>query len=140
MDDLKAKLDALSAKATQGEWEVCGDSLYGEPWISADGEIVAAVTHAYPECVIAMDAGDVRFIATLVNAYRAGTIGDTAAADKAGYERGLREAAGECSDQRKAFLSPEYATGQPISSMLERFACAECEKAIIAKLETPDER
>ena len=39
-------------------------------------------------------------------------------------------AAKVCEDQSKAFLSPEYATGQPLSSFSERFACDLCASAI----------
>ncbi len=35
-----------------------------------------------------------------------------------------------CEEQARDFLSPEYATGQPISSINERFACDECAAAI----------
>lgn len=44
----------------------------------------------------------------------------------------LERAAQACRDQAKDFLSPQYATGQPISSLGERFACGECERAILA--------
>ena len=36
----------------------------------------------------------------------------------------------KCEDQAKIFLSPEYATGQPLSSIMERFACEQCAAAI----------
>ena len=48
----------------------------------------------------------------------------------AGRLAGLEEAAKACEDQRTAFLSPQYATGQPVSSISERFACTECANAI----------
>lgn len=35
-----------------------------------------------------------------------------------------------CEQQRQDFLSPEYATGQPLSSFQERFACGQCAEAI----------
>ena len=42
-----------------------------------------------------------------------------------------RESAAKvCEEQAKAFLSPEYASGQPMSSLAERFACSECAAAI----------
>lgn len=42
-----------------------------------------------------------------------------------------RESAAKvCEEQAKAFLSPEYASGQPMSSLAERFACSECATAI----------
>lgn len=47
-----------------------------------------------------------------------------------GRRQGREEAAKACEDQRDAFLSPEYATGQPMSSVLERLACAMCATAI----------
>jgi len=44
----------------------------------------------------------------------------------------VRRCAEACRQQAKDFLSPEYATGQPISTISERFACGECEHAILA--------
>jgi len=35
-----------------------------------------------------------------------------------------------CEDQAASFLSPQYATGQPLSSFQERFACQQCADAI----------
>lgn len=35
-----------------------------------------------------------------------------------------------CEDQAASFLSPQYATGQPLSSFPERFACQQCADAI----------
>lgn len=35
-----------------------------------------------------------------------------------------------CEEQAKHFLSPDYATEQPLSSFNERFACKECARAI----------
>ena len=42
----------------------------------------------------------------------------------------LEEAARVCEQKRDDFLSPEYATNQPLSSITERFACTECANAI----------
>lgn len=42
----------------------------------------------------------------------------------------LEEAARACEEQEKDFMSPEYAAGQPLSSLMERFACRECARAI----------
>lgn len=44
-----------------------------------------------------------------------------------------------CEEQALQFLSPEYATGQPLSSITERFACSQCASAIRALRETSDE-
>lgn len=49
-----------------------------------------------------------------------------------GVEMGLRQAAEICRQQAREFLDPGYATGQPLSSFNERFACDECAKAIEA--------
>lgn len=53
-----------------------------------------------------------------------------------GHEAGrrdMREEAGKvCRDQQAMFLSPQYATGQPLSSLGERFACGKCAEAIEA--------
>jgi hypothetical protein len=38
-----------------------------------------------------------------------------------------------CEKQIKIFLSPQYATGQPLSSFRERHAVASCVEAIIAR-------
>lgn len=35
-----------------------------------------------------------------------------------------------CVDQQQAFLSEEYAVGQPLASFSERFACGQCIQAI----------
>ncbi len=40
------------------------------------------------------------------------------------------EAARICEAQIRVFLSPRYATGQPLSSMGERLACAACAREI----------
>lgn len=56
----------------------------------------------------------------------------------------LERAALICEEQARDFLSPQYATGQPLSSFNERFACDECarairaEIAILAALPTPE--
>lgn len=44
----------------------------------------------------------------------------------------LEEAAKICEQQAVGFLSPKYATNQPLSSFQERFACKECAEAIRA--------
>jgi|GEM_PF-5070617 len=45
---------------------------------------------------------------------------------------GLEEAAEICEQQAREFLSEQYATPQPIGSIMERFACTECATAIRA--------
>lgn len=35
-----------------------------------------------------------------------------------------------CEAQAREFLAPQYATGQPLSSLQERFACGECARTI----------
>ncbi len=42
----------------------------------------------------------------------------------------LEEAAKACEDLQQIFLSEEYAVGQPLSSIQERFACGQCAEAI----------
>lgn len=49
----------------------------------------------------------------------------------------IEDCAKVCDEQIKAFLSPEYATDQPLSSFAERFAAAECARAIRA-LQNPE--
>jgi hypothetical protein len=48
--------------------------------------------------------------------------------------RALERAAVICEEQAKEFLAPEYATGQPLSSFQERYACNECARAIRAEI------
>lgn len=121
MTDLKALSDA----ATQGVlW------LYGEPEVGLDYEpFFGAPLEGNMHPLQPMTREDQAFTIALWNAYRAGTIGDTAAADKAGYERGLREAA----DEVQAWF--------PVNTMDEpRYAAGRALKAaILAKLETVDE-
>lgn len=45
-------------------------------------------------------------------------------------DEATERAARVCEEQASAFLSPEYASGQPMSSLAERFACSECATAI----------
>lgn len=42
----------------------------------------------------------------------------------------LERAAAACEAEKQDFLSESYATGQPLSSFRERFACDQCAKAI----------
>jgi hypothetical protein len=53
-----------------------------------------------------------------------------------GKAEGLRAAADACEAQKAHFLSPEYATRQPLSSHSERFACGVCAAAILALIPT----
>lgn len=48
----------------------------------------------------------------------------------AGVAAERERAAQICEQQAIDFLSPEYATGQPLSSFGERFACGQCAAAI----------
>jgi len=97
MTDLKALSDA----ATQGEWHQ-GCNADHPHWNGSPTSDHRIWPDPFGVGALIMEAGprlhkgrskrasdDAAFIAALVNAYRAGTIGDTAAA----YERGLREAA-----------------------------------------------
>lgn len=54
------------------------------------------------------------------------------AAYSAGEARGIERAAEVCEKQAQSFLSEEYATGQPLSSFSERFACGMCISVIRA--------
>ena len=56
--------------------------------------------------------------------------GERASARAAGIAEGREQAAVICDEQEQVFLSPEYATHQPLSSMMERFACKQCAAAI----------
>lgn len=49
----------------------------------------------------------------------------------------IEECAKACEQQAKDFLSPEYATGQPLSSFSERFACGQCAEAICSLAPPP---
>lgn len=48
------------------------------------------------------------------------------------------QAARVCEQQARDFLSEQYAVGQPMSSISERFACQECATAIRALSDQPD--
>jgi len=52
----------------------------------------------------------------------------------AGQDTIVREAVGRCiaiiREQQQVFLSPRYATGQPLSSISERLACSLCIREI----------
>lgn len=50
----------------------------------------------------------------------------------------MEHAALICEEQQAVFLSPEYATGQPLSSFGERFACGQCAKIIREAAGLPD--
>ena len=52
-----------------------------------------------------------------------------------GYENAIKDAAYACFEQMMGFLSPQYATGQPLSSFQERFACQECRSAVLALIQ-----
>jgi len=117
MTDLKALSDA----ATQGEWEyrpneyddwgVVRGPVNGEyqlrPWIAQfkRAPYEGAELAKHRENGTDPWAGNALFVTALVNEYRAGTIGDTAAAEKAGYARGLREAAAVAKDREYSFKS-----------------------------------
>lgn len=47
----------------------------------------------------------------------------------------LQAAAKVCENQQEVFGSDEYATGQPLSSFSERFACGRCAEEILALTE-----
>lgn len=48
----------------------------------------------------------------------------------AGYEAAREQAVDVCREQMVVFGSPQFRTGQPLSSISERFACSECAGAI----------
>ena len=50
----------------------------------------------------------------------------------------LEKAAKECDEQAQDFLSPQYATHQPLSSLEERFACRQCATRIRALASNPE--
>ena len=117
MTDLKALSDA----ATQGVWRTY--SLDQSTQILS--ETYVGETRDY-------HGDDATFITALVNAYRAGTIGATAAAEAKGYERGLREAADECGN----YAARDYLQ----ATRIVRAIAKDIASAILAKLETPDEQ
>lgn len=59
-----------------------------------------------------------------------------AEAERRGYLKGREEAVEACEEDARHFASPEYATGQPLSSLAGRTACQTCATAIRA-LEPP---
>lgn len=54
---------------------------------------------------------------------------------EAARREALEEAARACLEEQASYLSPEYATGQPLSSLMERLACSRCATAIRALIE-----
>lgn len=52
----------------------------------------------------------------------------------------MEEAARICEEQQRTFLSGQYAVNQPLSSLSERFACAQCARAIRAAAGIKDPR
>ena len=63
---------------------------------------------------------------------------DIAAAERRGEVRGMERAAELCDQQSAIFASTEYATGQPLSSFSERFACSRCAAIIREAAEAAD--
>jgi len=115
MTDLKAMSDA----ATQGNLISYGELDVGldyEPFFGSPG--VGGMHPLQP-----MGYADQDFVIALWNEYRAGTIGDTAAAEARGYERGLREAAEVASSHQGGFNQAHDRT------------CRRIDDAILAKLE-----
>ena len=51
---------------------------------------------------------------------------------ESGARMGLDAAANACKENLIGFLDPAYATNQPVSSLMERFACGECLRSIEA--------
>jgi hypothetical protein len=49
-----------------------------------------------------------------------------------GVRMGLEAAAKACVEQQRVFASDQYAIGQPMSSLSERFACGRCLEEIAA--------
>jgi len=117
MDDLKA----LAAKATDGDL-ADGGRYFG-------GTCVDLTRCNHGDTGEYRNEHDGRLIEALWNAYRAGTIGDTAAAEAKGYERGLREA---------AELALQYRDDAGGSQSYKQ-ACHHINKAILAKLEKTDD-
>lgn len=59
------------------------------------------------------------------------------AAFEAGVEAERERCAKVCEQQAQEFLSPQYASNQPLGSLTERFACDECASAIRNPPEQP---
>lgn len=66
----------------------------------------------------------------------ASTIRALSAENEQARRQAYEECAAICEAQKQEFLSEQYAVGQPISSIRERFACTQIEEAIRAKLDT----
>jgi hypothetical protein len=54
-----------------------------------------------------------------------------------GAEQERESCAQVCESLRDSFLSPQYATGQPMSSIRERFAAGRCAELIRARRDAP---
>lgn len=61
-----------------------------------------------------------------------------ASAIRKAVEEEREECAKACEAEAKAFLSPEYSTGQPFSSLQERFGCTQCASAIRSRTTSPE--
>jgi hypothetical protein len=62
-------------------------------------------------------------------------VSSVAAALAAAEREGMKRAAEICEKMSGEFLSPRYASNQPIGSLTERFACDECVRAILSEAE-----
>lgn len=96
------------------------------------------VEHDPRTIMLAYEDGDHERLARAAsNAIERAETAEALAADRADkLERAVEEAALVCEAQAKLFLSPEYAFNQPLGSLMERFACEECAKAIRALTRT----
>jgi len=101
-----------------------------DAWIGSSDQLDAITIDGDVNLLLAATAA--------ISAMKAGTAPSHAlhAGEDVGYVRGwnaaIEAAAKACIDQQKVFASPQYATGQPLSSFGERFACGKCAEEITA--------
>lgn len=105
MNDIQQELLALA------------DNVYCTPTIETQLRAIAA-RYAMP---VDVASGEGRFIDVVSAALRKAVADEREACAKA------------CEVEEQIYLSPEYATGQPLSSVGERGACRSCARAIRAR-------
>jgi len=127
-------------------WEDMGHSIDGdyvthEDYAALSAQLEAANARAYSLAYAIAGGEDVPGFLDSVNtdelckilkSQRAWAQDAEFSARAEGKAEGLQEAADACEAQKVSFLSPEYATHQPLSSYSERFACGVCAAAILA--------
>lgn len=119
------------------EYEVTSTPLYALPEPAAD--LVEVVADSIEEMLDAEDGWMVGTpeLRSMCRDFATAALTALAPHMAAIRDAALDEAAEACIEQREAYLSPQYATGQPLSSIMERMACTTCSDAILALKDKP---